>query len=78
MRHLIYLVEEYGDGQHLRLPKSSLQQAITNTQVLYPITRICDQLKLVHNDLSDVTHATWKIVHGETHVFRALCDASQG
>ena len=37
MRHLIYLVEEYGDAQHFRLPKSSLQQAITNTQVLYSV-----------------------------------------
>lgn len=39
--HPIYLVEEYGDITHCRLPERSLYQAITNTQVHQFILYYC-------------------------------------
>ena len=35
MAHPIYLVEEFADSTHLKLPERSLNQAIANTQVCY-------------------------------------------
>ncbi|XP_004520819.1 crossover junction endonuclease MUS81 [Ceratitis capitata] len=33
LQNVIYLVEDYGDNEHLGLPMESLQQAIVNTQI---------------------------------------------
>ena len=33
IRYPVYLVEEYGDMTHCKLPLKSLHQAVTNTQV---------------------------------------------
>ncbi|XP_048370797.1 crossover junction endonuclease MUS81 isoform X2 [Sphaerodactylus townsendi] len=42
--HIIYLVEDSGSVQHLSLPEKTLQQAITNTQVVdgFFVKRTCD------------------------------------
>ena len=34
VRHPVYLIEEYGDSTHLKMPLRSLVQAVANTQVL--------------------------------------------
>ena len=33
VRHPLYLIEEYGDSAHLKMPIRSLVQAVANTQV---------------------------------------------
>ena len=35
VRHPVYLIEEYGDSAHLKMPLRSLIQAVANTQVPY-------------------------------------------
>ncbi|XP_037941944.1 crossover junction endonuclease MUS81-like [Teleopsis dalmanni] len=33
LQHVVYLVEDYGDNEHVGLPLDSLKQAMTNTQI---------------------------------------------
>ena len=35
LKHVIYLVENYGSMQHMVIPESTLKQAIVNSQVRY-------------------------------------------
>ena len=51
VRHPVYLIEEYGDSAHLKMPLRLLIQAVANTQVHTHVHCSLDEILQLHRSL---------------------------
>lgn len=69
VRHPVYLIEEYGDSAHLKMPLRSLMQAVANTQVLLykSWSNIMYQLQHMPPSLIDACNCCYQLHNTCTH-----------